>query len=85
MKITIHEVSLIDNVEHRRIIPKCVVLDYPEEYQELEDDHFGMCTVCGEDYYHCEPDATGYKCAECGNDTVEGIANLLLMGRVICN
>lgn len=65
-----------------QIIDKVVYLDSMEEYIELEEDHFGMCLACGEEHNNCEPDASGYICDACGAERVEGIANLLMLGRV---
>jgi predicted RNA-binding Zn-ribbon protein involved in translation (DUF1610 family) len=33
-------------------------------------DNPGFCTSCGAEHYECEPDATNYKCDECGKRTV---------------
>ena len=43
------------------------------------DDHTGICTYCHAEQYGCEPDARKYKCEECGNRTVYGAEELLIM------
>jgi PhoPQ-activated pathogenicity-related protein len=83
MKISQHTIKIIDGVEHRNIVPKYIILDSVDEFYDLEEQHFGMCTVCGEEHYNCEPDASGYTCDACGSKSVEGISSLLMMGRVI--
>ena len=64
------------------IINKRVYIKDEEEYHDLEEDHFGMCLACGEEHYNCEPDASGYTCEMCSEKKVEGMANLLMMGRI---
>lgn len=57
-----------------------MILTY-EEYLEEEDLHSGYCTEC-DDLTHdcCEPDAQGYECPVCGENSVYGLAEALLMG-----
>lgn len=45
------------------------------------DDHQGWCFNCG-DWTHdsCEPDATAYKCPECGKHQCYGAEEILVMG-----
>ena len=43
------------------------------------DDHLGFCTACGAEAYGIEPDARRYTCDECGEPTVYGAEELLLM------
>jgi DNA-directed RNA polymerase subunit RPC12/RpoP len=83
VKISEHSVKIIDGVEHRNIVPKYVVLDSPEEYQELEEKHFSMCIACGTEYYGLEPQAPGYACDACGSSNIVSLAILLVMGRVV--
>jgi len=64
------------------IIDKIVHIKDEEEFHDLEEDHFGMCLACGEEHYNCEPDASCYVCEMCGERKVEGLANLLMMGKV---
>lgn len=40
----------------------------------------GFCLSCGEAVDGCEPDARGYECEACGEPTVYGAAEVLLMG-----
>lgn len=52
-------------------------------YHQLRNDYSGICTYCytvrhGE----TEPDAENYECDECGKPRVQGIENLLIMGRI---
>ena len=63
--------------------PYCVELEYSDEYLELEEQHFGLCLVCGEESDSCEPDAANYVCVSCGERKVFGTANLLMMNRFI--
>jgi len=39
----------------------------------------GFCVACGVAAYGIEPDARRYECEECGDDTVYGAEELLLM------
>jgi rubrerythrin len=82
MQISEYSVKIIDGVEHRNIVPKYVLLDTPEEYHELEEELFGMCTVCGTEHYGVEHDASGYICDACSSPSVKGVTNLLLSGRI---
>lgn len=53
-----------------------------EDLQELINDFAGYCTHC-EDVTNesgVEGDAEGYQCDCCGNFTVMGIENAILMG-----
>jgi hypothetical protein len=38
---------------------------------------FGLCIACGEDFLHVEPDARGYECGACGENTVFGAEEIL--------
>lgn len=44
-----------------------------------EDDGTGFCVHCGEEAGGCEPDARRYKCDVCGNMSVYGAEELLLV------
>lgn len=44
------------------------------------DECIGFCTKCGEEQYGCEPDARGYECECCGECSVYGAEELLIMG-----
>lgn len=55
-----------------------------EEFEELRECNVGICiepTCCGERDC-CEPDAEGYECPECGQDTIHGAETLLFLGLV---
>lgn len=44
----------------------------------------GACISCGylEEYAGCEPDAREYPCPECGEHTLYGLEEVLMMGFV---
>ena len=42
-------------------------------------DNPGFCLSCGEEAMECEPDARAYECEVCGQRTVYGAAELLMM------
>lgn len=53
-----------------------------EDYQEMVDSNMGYCTHCGDftrDEF-TEPDARDYPCPECGQNTVVGAEEALMMG-----
>ena len=52
------------------------------DYYELRESYAGFCTSCGAEVYGVEPDARKYKCEECGQNSVFGIEELLMMGKV---
>lgn len=55
-----------------------------EEYEAQMDEYNGYCTNC-EDvtrFGDCEPDARRYECPECGQNTVYGLQECLIMGLV---
>ncbi len=43
------------------------------------EENLGYCTTCGEEHSCCEPDAREYKCESCGENTVFGAEELLIM------
>jgi len=43
------------------------------------DDCIGFCTTCGDEQYQVEPDAREYICESCGEPTVFGAEELLIM------
>jgi CRISPR/Cas system-associated protein Cas10 (large subunit of type III CRISPR-Cas system) len=53
-----------------------------ETYQELRDDNGGACTSCSQFVYGVEPDARKYTCEHCGDPSVYGIEELLMMGMI---
>lgn len=44
------------------------------------DEPIGFCTACGEEHYGIEPDARRYTCDACGEASVYGAPELLVMG-----
>ena len=56
-----------------------------EEYQESRDDCAGYCVDCDAitNTSDVEPDAEDYECESCGNDTVMGIEQALVIGYLI--
>jgi DNA-directed RNA polymerase subunit RPC12/RpoP len=53
-----------------------------DNYIDLSENYGGLCMACGTENYGVEPDARGYKCEECGNRSVYGAEELLLMGEI---
>lgn len=53
-----------------------------EQYRKYCFDYMGICTSCGEMAPECEPDAERYECPECGEDTVYGVEQALLLGKI---
>ena len=54
-----------------------------EDYLAATEDFYGWCPVCEEFTRECtEPDAEGYDCPDCGNNTVCGAENALLFGQI---
>ncbi len=56
------------------------------DFQDMCDSYMGYCTSC-QDFTRdsTEPDAEGYDCPNCGQDTVMGAEQALLMGLIdIC-
>lgn len=53
-----------------------------EDFEEMQDCQMGGCTSCGAWRDCCEPDARNYKCEDCGENTVYGAEELLIMGLV---
>lgn len=43
------------------------------------DDYTGICLRCGEEQGGCEPDASRYKCENCGAHSVYGAEQLAIM------
>jgi hypothetical protein len=57
---------------------KMTEADYREGMEE-----FGICFSCGGTRYEfTEPDAENYPCEECGESSVFGFEQALLMGRI---
>ena len=49
------------------------------EYESHQDENSGYCTQCEMiTTSEIEPDAQGYECPECGNESVMGIENALI-------
>ena len=53
-----------------------------EQYQSMADDSGGFCIGCGAEASGVEPDARNYKCEDCGQPSVFGIEELLIMGQI---
>ena len=54
-----------------------------EQFEEMQECYGGGCTACGAIKYDgCEPDAREYECEECGEHSVYGAEELLMMGLV---
>lgn len=55
-----------------------------EDYNEAVDQYLGWCTVC-KDFTRdsTEPDASGYDCPECEENSVMGAENALILGVII--
>lgn len=53
------------------------------EFRELCNEHAGFCVRCREvTTFGVEPDAYGYECEGCEKETVIGLENALLEGRI---
>jgi hypothetical protein len=48
-----------------------------------EDDNQGICVECGSTQSDCEPDASNYRCEECGSYSVYGAEQIMLTNGVI--
>jgi len=53
-----------------------------EQIEEAMESYIGFCTECGAERETCEPDAREYECEECGEASVYGAEELLIMGLV---
>lgn len=53
-----------------------------EEYEDLTSGYMGYCTSCGFTQEGVEDDAQNYECDDCGESTVFGAGELLMMGLV---
>lgn len=53
-----------------------------DEFDRLRDDYVGICTICSTEVEMVEPDAERYTCPSCGAETVYGIEQLLMMGKI---
>lgn len=54
-------------------------------YDDVVDGTIGICISCGDIVHGIEPDARGYRCENCGRDTVYGAEEAVLMGAVDLN
>ncbi|MDP3768028.1 MAG: hypothetical protein Q8S13_08430 [Dehalococcoidia bacterium] len=51
------------------------------DYRDAADSYLGWCRTCQEfTTDSCEPDARRYECPECGERTVYGAEEALMMG-----
>jgi predicted RNA-binding Zn-ribbon protein involved in translation (DUF1610 family) len=53
-----------------------------EQIEEAMESYIGFCVDCGAERETCEPDACKYDCPECGNLSVYGAEELIVMGLV---
>ena len=54
------------------------------EYEEATESYLGWCTECKSfTRDSTEPDAEGYDCPECGENSVMGAEQALLIGEII--
>lgn len=54
-----------------------------QEYENAARNLLGWCTTCEEFTRDCtEPDAEEYDCDQCGEDTVYGAEQALIMGLI---
>lgn len=53
-----------------------------EDLQAMQEEDAGACIRCGEWAYNVEPDARNYECTSCGEMTVYGSEELVIMGLV---
>ena len=56
-----------------------------EDVEAAMADMAGFCIECGAQRDCCEPDARGYRCEVCGEKSVYGAEELIVMGRVDVN
>lgn len=54
-----------------------------EQIQDADDQQEGFCVECGVTRECCEPDAREYKCEACGQLTVYGAQELIIMELVL--
>lgn len=55
-----------------------------DEFTDAQDSNMGYCSQCKEFTNDCcEPDARQYECEACGNLTVYGAEEALLMGLIL--
>jgi nitrate/TMAO reductase-like tetraheme cytochrome c subunit len=52
-------------------------------YRHADDNSEGRCLSCHDTAYGVEPDAREYVCESCGEATVYGMQELLIMGRIV--
>jgi len=56
----------------------------PDEARDIVIDggNEGVCIECGAEAYGVEPDAEGYQCESCGEQSVMGLENALFAGHI---
>ena len=54
-----------------------------EQIEEGIEAMVGFCVSCGAERECCEPDAREYECEECGQNSVYGAEELVVMGLVM--
>lgn len=55
-----------------------------DQYSDATESYSGFCTTCNKitNLDGVEPDARGYTCDECSEDTVMGVEEALMMGKI---
>ena len=53
-----------------------------EQIEDAMHSSGGFCVACGEEAFGVEPDARKYECESCGEHTVYGAEELVMMGLV---
>ena len=61
-------------------IPLTDLMEAIEENNSAACTNWGFCLSCGSQQDGCEPDARRYKCDDCGNRSVYGSEEILMMG-----
>ena len=54
----------------------------PDQYLSREASHLGLCLRCDSWIGETDPGAARAKCCSCGNYTVHGVEQALLLGAV---
>ena len=66
-------------MSNKEIIAKLIAEYGSIEEAIFEDNLDGICHSCGFIQYGVEPDASNYKCDNCGKDEVFGIEETIIM------
>lgn len=76
--IRMNDVELLKRALEAKIVCHDEIVDAAERRMTTLDNP-GFCLDCGHEQDGCEPDARGYECETCGNQTVYGAEELVLM------